>query len=117
MTLPTTNELRDLLPFLTPPERAALDRLLTTDRTPWRPLVGPQTDAYYSPADEVFYGGAAGGGKTDLLLGLAATAHRHSVIFRREYTQLKALIERSHALFDGYGSFNANDNLWRFPDG
>lgn len=117
MTLPTTNELRALWPFLSPRERAEVDRLLTTDPTPWRPLAGPQTSAYYSPADEVFYGGAAGGGKTDLLLGLAATAHQHSVIFRREYTQLKALIERSHDLFDGYGRFNANDNLWRFPDG
>ena len=88
-----------------------------TDPTPWRPLPGPQTNAYYTAADETFYGGAAGGGKSDLLLGLAATAHQHSVIFRREYTQLKALIERSHELFDGYGRFNANENLWRFPDG
>lgn len=37
----------------------------------WRPLPGPQTMAYSSPADELFYGGAAGGGKTDLLLGVA----------------------------------------------
>lgn len=29
----------------------------------WVPNPGPQTEAYFSPADEVFYGGQAGGGK------------------------------------------------------
>ena len=33
----------------------------------WRPQPGPQTLAYESPADILFYGGAAGGGKTDLV--------------------------------------------------
>ena len=44
----------------------------------WVPNPGPQTDAYFSPADELFYGGQSGGGKTDLGLGLALTAHRRS---------------------------------------
>jgi hypothetical protein len=35
----------------------------------------PQLAAYCSRADLLLYGGAAGGGKTDLLLGLATTAH------------------------------------------
>jgi hypothetical protein len=39
------------------------------------PNVGPQTEAYFCEADELFYGGQAGGGKTDLLIGLALTAH------------------------------------------
>lgn len=30
---------------------------------PWLPNPGPQTDAYYCEADELFYGGQAGGGK------------------------------------------------------
>src|SRR5262245_34283594 len=38
---------------------------------PWQPEPGPQQTAYDSAADIVLYGGAAGGGKTDLLLGLA----------------------------------------------
>ena len=29
----------------------------------WKPNLGPQTEAFYSRADELFYGGAAGGGK------------------------------------------------------
>ena len=30
----------------------------------WAPNPGPQTDAFFSNADETFYGGQAGGGKT-----------------------------------------------------
>ena len=40
----------------------------------WSPLPGQQTIAYHSPADILFYGGAAGGGKTDLLVGVAAAS-------------------------------------------
>jgi hypothetical protein len=44
---------------------------------PWapEPTNQPQFDAYHSKADLLLYGGAAGGGKSDLLLGLALTAH------------------------------------------
>lgn len=56
----------------------------------WEPIAGgPQVRAYDSLADELFYGGAGGGGKTDLLLGLSFTKHRRSIIFRREYGQFK----------------------------
>ena len=61
----------------------------------WVPQPGPQTEAFHSPADVLFYGGQAGGGKTDLLLGLALTAHKRSILFRREYEQLKGIIDRS----------------------
>jgi hypothetical protein len=42
---------------------------------PWTLNPGPQTDAYTSEADELYFGGRAGGGKTALLLILAATQH------------------------------------------
>lgn len=66
----------------------------TLEAYPWLPNPGPQTDAYFSLADELFYGGAAGGGKSDLLLGLALNEHKRSAIFRREIAQLKALEDR-----------------------
>ncbi len=89
----------------------------------WTPQAGPQHDAYYSKADITGYGGAAGGGKSDLLLGLAGTKHYRSIIFRREFTRLNALIERSRELFNATGashqkdSFNENLHRWRLLTG
>jgi hypothetical protein len=55
----------------------------------WSPLLDPQEMAYRSLADELFYGSAAGGGKTDLLLGLVLREYRYSIIFRCVYLSLK----------------------------
>lgn len=89
-------ELSRLLASLTPEEKAELDTLLAEDvsAVPWRPLPGPQTFAYDSPADVIGFGGAAGGGKSDLALGLALTKHTQTQIFRREGPQLKGLLDR-----------------------
>lgn len=64
----------------------------------WVPNPGPQTLAYYSEADELFYGGEAGGGKTDLLLGTAINAHQRSLILRRLNGEVHGLIERMQAI-------------------
>jgi hypothetical protein len=40
----------------------------------WVPNPGPQTQAFVCEADELFHGGEAGGGKTDLGIGLASRA-------------------------------------------
>jgi hypothetical protein len=77
----------------------------------------PQRIAYDSPADIVGYGGAAGSGKSDLLLGLSATAHRDSILFRRVHPNLRGLIRRSRALFSGRGRFTGSDKTWRLGDG
>lgn len=61
-------------------EQSALE---ATRHMIWVPNPGPQTDAYMTLADETFYGGQAGGGKTDLACGLALTAHKRSLILRR----------------------------------
>jgi len=69
-----------------------------------------------SPADEVFYGGAAGGGKTDLGLGLAMAAHQNSVFFRREYTQLTDVIDRGNEIAEPI-EFNYARRRWEFGNG
>ncbi len=109
----TQNEVAELLPYLTSRERAELDKLLIVSKL-WGPNAGVQTEAYFSPAEELFYGGAAGGGKSDLLIGLALTAHRKSIIFRREYPQLKDLALRSWELLTGSrAKYNGTEKIWR----
>lgn len=49
---------------------------------------------------------------SDLLLGLAFTAHHDSIIFRREYPQLKALIKRSKEIAAGQGRYNNTEKVW-----
>src|SRR5215813_1111270 len=59
----------------------------------WSPQKGQQDKAYNSDADVIGYGGAAGGGKSFLGLGLAATKHHRSIIFRRVFPSVRGLIE------------------------
>lgn len=86
-------------------EKLALD---ATKDMKWIPNAGPQTDAYFSPADILLYGGQGGGGKSDLGLGLAFTAHKRSLILRRKYTNLGSLIERAITINGSRDGFNGS---------
>jgi hypothetical protein len=67
----------------------------------------PQNEAFESDADETFYGGAAGGGKTDLLCGIALTRHKKAVIFRRQKEDGKAVVERAGEILGAFGHWSA----------
>ena len=82
----------------------------------WIPTTGPQTEALYSEADILFYGGAAGGGKSDLICGAALTQHERSIIFRREGTQLQGIIQRFEELLGGRDGYNGQDRVWRVDE-
>jgi hypothetical protein len=85
----------------------------------WTPRSAPQRMALESEAHEVYYGGAAGGGKTDLLIGAALTQHRRSVLFRREYSQHAAIIDRVNEIIEPISeqvAYNGTDRRWRLPD-
>jgi hypothetical protein len=84
----------------------------------WTPNPGAQTDAYLSKADILLYGGAGGGGKSDLGLGLAFTQHKRSLIMRRRYANLSALTERAIKINGSKTGFNGSPPpLLRTEDG
>lgn len=72
----------------------------------WVPNPGPQTDAYNSEADVLLYGGEPGGGKSQLLLGLAFNRHRRSLLMRRKYSDLGRLVEDALKINGGKKGFN-----------
>ena len=74
----------------------------------WTPSPGPQTLAYESLADVLGYGGEPGGGKSQILLGLAFTRHKRSFVMRRQYADLSALIDDALKIHGGRDGFNAS---------
>ncbi|MFN7090710.1 MAG: terminase [Allorhizobium sp.] len=81
------------------------------------PNPGPQTEAWFSPADETFYGGAAGGGKTALLCGLAVDEYQPALILRRQATQIKGIEDEIARLLGTRVGYNGQSHMWRLPTG
>lgn len=114
----------DLLSYLTDKEQAELKSLISAMPV-WMPDPdnAPQCAAYESGADIIGYGGAAGGGKTDLLLGFAGTKHYRSIIFRRVFPLLEGIEARSKEVFNPLGDATAkkryNESLhrWQLDNG
>jgi hypothetical protein len=101
------------LDLLTDEERIELDKLLGDLVWLPHPDNQPQIDAYFSPAFETLYGGSAGGGKTDLILGLARTQHNRSLLLRREFPDLeRSVISRSLEFFGERKYYNASKHVW-----
>src|SRR5882757_11561105 len=96
--------------------------------TPWRAQPGPQLTAIRrDTVDELLYGGAVFGGKSDFLLGDFAQdvprpygQHWHGILFRKNYPQLEDLIARSKEIyppwFPGVGWSNQT-KTWTWPNG
>lgn len=97
---------------LTPDELAEIDRLLNSGPR-WRPLPGPQSLAYESTATVVGFGGSAGGGKTDLALGLALNAHQRVLLCRQNGTELLGVIDRISELLGTKEGYNGAERIWR----
>lgn len=116
MTL-SPHEVQGLVSYLTEAEQAELAEIVSADLAAvrWRPLPGPQTMAFYSEADVVGYGGAAGGGKTDLALGLGLTVHSKTQFFRLEATQLVGAVDRMIEILGSRQGYNGADKILRLP--
>ncbi len=106
----TLDELAFRIDTMPEADRVAVieDTIAATSGMKWIPNPGPQTEAYFSQADVLLYGGQAAGGKSDLLGGLALMRHKRSLIMRRQYTDLGALIERLREIDATYAGFNGS---------
>lgn len=74
----------------------------------WFPNAGPQSQAYFCPANTLLYGGQGGGGKTDLEVGLALTAHWRTLMLRRQYVNLTGIIDRVLEIHGSRDGFNGS---------
>lgn len=108
-------DLEDYVTGLDQKKLTELDQLIGPElKSLWLPDPDnePQTQAYYSKADLMLFGGSPGGGKSDLLVGLALTQHLRSVIFRAQAVDLRALEERILAIA-GRDGWNGADKILR----
>lgn len=81
----------------------------------WAPNPGPQTEAFFCEADELFYGGEAGGGKSSLAVGLATTCHTQSLILRRTNAEVEGLVEECERILGSRAGYNSQRGIWRLP--
>ncbi|MGI9568587.1 MAG: terminase [Desulfobulbia bacterium] len=103
---------------MSPEARAKLtaEVMDATSKHKWLPTPGPQLRAYNSEADELYYGGQAGGGKTDLVMGLALEAHQASLILRRTNKEAEKLPVRLEEIVGNDKGLNRSTGTWRIDD-
>ncbi len=89
-------------------EKAKRKYISVRQRQMWIPNPGPQTEAYFSEADVLLYGGEPGGGKSQLLLGLAFNAHERTLLMRRQYGDLDRLVEDALKIHGSREGFNGS---------
>lgn len=110
MPLTLLEEIAATLGGMPEEERKAVvaDAMAATADCKWIPSPGPQTQAYFSEADCLLYGGEPGGGKSQLLLGLAFNCHQRSLLMRRQYGDLERIIEDALKIHGSRDGFNGS---------
>lgn len=90
----------------------------------WWAQPGPQTALLTCPCDDILYGGARGGGKTDGSIGdwishaMTYGKHARGIWLRRTLIELTDVKERMVVLFNAIGAkYRDKDGSWTFPNG
>jgi len=89
----------------------------------WEPKTEAQRAALASPADILFFGGAAGSLKTETMLVDAAresgNPNLRAIIFRQQFTQMTDIVDKTHRLYKAMGATYVGPPLWTwtFPSG
>jgi hypothetical protein len=98
---------------------------VTVEDLSWKAQDGPQREAVKKPwVEELLFGGAAGGGKTDFLLGdfaqdvpTPAGPYWHGILFRRTYPQLEEVVRRSLEVYpQWFDPKNEKKVVWKSGD-
>lgn len=105
-------------------DEAIQDIVSEPDNIAFKPNEGPQTEFLSAPEQEVFYGGAKGGGKTYALLidplRYCVFKNHRALLLRRSLTDLKDVIFKAKILyakaFPGV-RWADNDKAFYFPSG
>jgi len=90
--------------------------------TIWKPQP-KQAIALESTVDELFYGGAKGGGKSDFMLadflrGKQYGSKHRGILFRRTYKEFEELQNRAREIYPRIGArYLKGERLWSFPGG
>lgn len=110
--------LEQMIEGLVPDRRKAIETMAASKlRQRWVPLPGPQDEAYECKADELFFGGSAGGGKTEILLGLALQEHKYSLVLRRVNKEVRGLERRLTEILKTKDGYNSQTGEWKLPEG
>lgn len=83
----------------------------------WIPNEGPQSAAYNCTADQVLYGGSAGGGKSQILLGKATQKHKRSLILRRMNVEVDGLVDDCEKILGNRDGYQGQKHRWYLPEG
>lgn len=92
------------------------------EKVAWQPNSRPQSLFCASTEDEVFYGGAKGGAKSDAVvakpLRQVGLYRFKALILRQTFGEVQELIDRSHLIYPSVGkpSWNGSLKRWRWPN-
>lgn len=122
-TSPTVDDLRAAEEELASMSPKEIEKLLKSPyikevmEQGWIPNPGQQKLAFESEADELFYGGTAGGGKTELMLGMAHTVHKRSLVLRRTNKEASRFIRRFGEIVGHTNGWNSQQQTFTFGGG